>query len=156
MSLFFDDVRIGQVFESARHTFLRSEIVSFAQAYDPNPFHLDSGAARSLGLDDVIASGFHTLSLSFRLFFEMHPWDDAILPSPGIDKVRFLKPVYPGDGVIVRATVLETIPSGSRPDRGMVRMSHETLRETSREPVLTAEALHRLRRRGASDPGTAG
>jgi len=152
VNLFFDDVRVGQVFESARHTFLRSEIVAFAQLFDPNAFHLDPAAARALGMNDVIASGFHTLSLSFRLFFEIHPWDDAILPSPGIDKVRFLQPVYPGDSVFVRATVLEVLPSGSRPDRGMVRLLHETLGATTHVPILSAEAMHRLRRRRPVDP----
>ena len=145
--LFFDDIRTGQVFESAPHVVPRSEIVEFARSYDPNMFHLDPAAARAIGLTDVIASGFHTLSLSFRLFFDIHPWDDAILPSPGIDKVRFLKPVYPGDSLFVRATVIETTVSRSRPDRGIVRVSHETLNATSREPVLSAEAMHRLRRR---------
>ena len=154
--LFFDDVRSGQVFESARHTVQRTEIIDFAQAYDPNPFHLDPDAARSVGLNDVIASGFHTLSLSFRLFFEIHPWDDAILPSPGIDKVRFLQPVYAGDSIFVRATVLELIASTSRPDRGMVCMSHETIHETSQAPVLTAEAMHRLRRRASPRPDISG
>jgi acyl dehydratase len=123
--------------------------LDFARAYDPNLFHLDSDVARSVGLDDIIASGFHTLSLSFRLFFDIHPWDAAILPSPGVDKVRFLKPVYPGDTVFVRATVLETIPSKSKSDRGIVRLSHETLNAASNASVLTAEALHRLRRRRA-------
>lgn len=148
MGMFFDDVRVGQVFESAQHTVQRSDILDFARAYDPNVFHLDPDAARSIGLRDIIASGFHTLSLSFRLFFEIHPWDEAVLPSPGIDKVRFLTPIYPDDRVFVRATVLEAIPSSSKPDRGMVRLSHETLNAISHVPVLTAEALHRLRRKG--------
>ena len=156
MGLFLDDVRSGQVFDSACHTVLRTEIVDFARAYDPNAFHLDPDAARSVGLNDVIASGFHTLSLSFRLFFEIHLWDDAILPSPGIDKVRFLKPVYPGDTLFVRATVLEVVASTSKPDRGIVRMSHETIHATSQVPVLTAEAMHRLRRRAPARPDNSG
>ena len=145
--LFFDDIRAGQLFESAHHIVTRSEILEFARVYDPNPFHLDPIAARALGLGDIIASGFHTLSLSFRLFFEIRPWDDAILPSPGVDKIRFLQPVYPESCVFVRATVLEILPSRSRPDRGLIRMSHETLDANSLEPVLSAEAMHRLRRR---------
>lgn len=147
MGLYFEDICIGQVFESARRTIRRVEIVDFAAAYDPNVFHLDAAAARAIGLNDVIASGFHALSLSFHLFFELHPWDEAVLPSPGIDKVRFLKPLYPGDSIFIRATVLEIVPSATRADRGMIRMAHETLDVASHEPILTAEAMHRLRRR---------
>lgn len=153
MGLFFEDVSVGQIFESARRTIERPEILTFAEAYDPNAFHLDSAAARAIGLRDVIASGFHTLSLSFQLFFDIHPWDDAVLPSPGVDKIRFLRPLYPGDTVFVRATVLEIIPSATKPDRGIVRVSHETINAASLEPILTAEAMHRLRRRANIDPG---
>lgn len=150
--LFFEDIYVGQVFESARRTIQRSEILAFAQAYDPNVFHLDSEAARAIGLKDLIASGFHTLSLSFQLFFDIHPWDDAVLPSPGIDKVRFLKPLHPGDSIFVRATVLDIVPSATKPDRGIVRVSHETIDVTSQAPVLTAEVMHRLRRRAVASP----
>jgi acyl dehydratase len=66
--------------------------------------------------------------------------------------VRFLKPVYPGDSLFVRATILEILASTSRPDRGMVRMSHETIHAASQVPVLTAEAMHRLRRRASTRP----
>lgn len=149
MDWYFEDVRVGQVLESANHVFEASEIMSFARAYDPNVFHLDAGAARAIGMPDVIASGFHTLSVSFRLFFEIHPWDNAVLPSPGVDKVRWLRPVCPGDTVFVRATVIETIPSISKPDRGIVRMLQETIDINSNTPVLSAEAMHRLRRRSA-------
>jgi acyl dehydratase len=147
--LYFDDLRAGQTFETSTHTITRSEILSFAKEFDPNPFHLDDSAAISAGLPSVIASGFHTLSLSFRLFFQLHLWDTAVLPSPGIDKVRWLKPLLPGQTVRVRATILETLPSKSRSDRGVVRMALETFESLSDEAIMYAEAMHRLRRRDA-------
>lgn len=145
--LYFGDLREGQIFETAPHMVSRSEILSFAQSFDPNPFHLEDQAARSVGLPGLIASGFHILSLSFRLFFELHLWDEAIMPSPGLDKVRWLKPVLPGQTIRVRATVIETTLSKSKPDRGIVRLLHETLDTASNDTILSAEAMHRLRRR---------
>jgi acyl dehydratase len=149
---YFDDVAIGQIFETASHTVSRSEIISFAQSFDPNPFHLDDEAAAHVGLPSIIASGFHTLSLSFRLFFELHIWDEAIMPSPGIDKVRWHKPLLPDQTIRVRATVLDT--KLWKPDRGVVRMLHETIETASNDTILSAEAMHRLRRRTVPDPGS--
>lgn len=154
--LFLDDVTAGMQFETAAHQVTRSQIVEFARTYDPNRFHLEADAARSIGLRDVIASGFHTLTLSFHLFFELHLWDEAVLPSPGIEKVRFLRPLYPDDSIFVRATVLEVVPSRSRTDQGVVRTLHETLDAQSQGLVLTAEAMHRLRRRDALTSSSSG
>jgi acyl dehydratase len=148
-NLFLEDVTAGMRFETARHAVTRSQILDFARSYDPNRFHLEPEAARSIGLKDVCASGFHTLTLSFHLFFELHLWDEAVLPSPGIEKVRFLRPLYPDDSIFVRATVLEVVPSRSKSDQGVVRTLHETMDAHSQGLVLTAEAMHRLRRRDA-------
>jgi acyl dehydratase len=141
---FFDDIAIGQVFETEPHTVSRSDILSFAASFDPNPFHLNEEAANHVGLPSVIASGLHTLSLSFRLFFNLHLWDEAIMPSPGIDKVRWLKPLLPDQTIRVRATVVDT--KLWKPDYGVVRMLHETLEKVSNNPILTVEAMHRLKR----------
>lgn len=141
---FFDDIAIGQVFETEPHTVSRSEILSFAASFDPNPFHHDEKAASQVGLPSVIASGLHTLSLSFRLFFDLHLWDDAVMPSPGIDRVRWLKPLLPDQTIRVRATVVDT--KLWKPEYGVVRMLHETLETVSNIPILTVEAMHRLRR----------
>jgi acyl dehydratase len=150
--LYFDDIQIGQVFETGSHTVSRSEIISFAQSFDPNLFHLDDEAAKHAGLPDIIASGFHTLSLSFRLFFELHVWDEAIMPSPGIDKVRWHKPLFPDQTIRVRATVLDT--KLWKADRGVVRMLHETIETASNDIILSADAMHRLRRRTVQDPSS--
>jgi acyl dehydratase len=141
---FFDDIQVGQVFETESHTISRSEIISFAQSFDPNPFHFDEAAAKHVGLPSVIASGLHTLSLSFRLFFELHIWDEAIMPSPGIDKIRWLKPLLPDQTIRVRATVVDT--KLWKPAYGVVRMLHETIETASNDTILTVEAMHRLKR----------
>lgn len=141
---FFDDITVGQVFETEPHKVSRSEILNFAESFDPNPFHLDDKAANHVGLPSVIASGLHTLSLSFRLFFDLHLWDEAIMPSPGIDRVRWLKPLLPDQTIHVRATVVDT--KLWKPEYGVVRMLHETRETVSNIPILTVEAMHRLRR----------
>ena len=149
---YFDDIQIGQVFETEPHKVSRSEIISFAESFDPNPFHLDEMAAKHVGLPSVIASGLHTLSLSFRLFFDLHLWDDAIMPSPGIDKVRWLKPLLPDQTIRVRATVTDT--KLWKPAYGVVRMLHETIETTSDNPILTVDAMHRLKRQTSTAGAT--
>ena len=148
--LFLDDIQPGQVFETPSYTVTKSEIINFAKAFDPNTFHLDDNAARSIGLPGIIASGFHTLSLSFRLFFDLKLYDEAaVLPSPGLDAIRWLKPLRPGETILVRATAKEVVPSQSKPDRGIVRFLHETVNIASRDIILSAECIHRVRRRAA-------
>jgi acyl dehydratase len=145
-NLCFDDFSPGQTFESAPVTVTREQIIDFAKAFDPNPFHHDEAAAQSAGYPGIIASGFHTLSLSFRLFFDLNLWPTAILPSPGLGGVKFIQPLFPDQAIRIRAEVLETIPSRSKPDRGLLRFRHDTMLDND-EVILTAECLHRLRRR---------
>ncbi len=149
--LYFGDVQVGQVFKTATHRVSRADILHFAADFDPNPFHLDQGAAVAAGLPDVIASGFHTLSLSFRLFFQLHLWDDAVLPSPGLDQVRWTRPLYPDENVMVRATVTEATKSTSKPDQGIIRMLHETILVESEKAILTVQAMHRLKVRPVAE-----
>jgi acyl dehydratase len=145
--LYFDDFSLGQTFESPFMTVTREQIVDFAKAFDPNPFHHDEEAAQEAGYPCIIASGFHILSLSFRLFFDLNLWSTAILPSPGLAGVKFVRPLFPGQTIRIRAEVLEAIPSRSKPEQGLLRFRHDTLVDTG-EVILTAECLHRLRRHG--------
>ena len=145
--LYFDDFIPGQIFESSPMTVTRDQIIDFAKAFDPNPFHHDEQAAQEAGYPTIIASGFHTLSLSFRLFFDLSLWSKAILPSPGLMGIKFMRPLFPGQKIWIRAEVLELIPSMSKPDQGLLRFRHDTLVDGS-EVILMAECLHRLRRRG--------
>jgi len=145
-NLCFDDFSPGQMFESPPVIVTREQIIDFAKAFDPNPFHQDEAAAQAAGYPGIIASGFHTLSLSFRLFFDLKLWSTAILPSPGLGGIKFIRPLFPGQAIRIRAEVLETIPSRSKPDRGLLRFRHDTMLDSG-EVILTAECLHRLRRR---------
>ena len=145
--LYFDAFAPGQTFDSPTTTVTREQIVAFATEFDPNPFHHDEAAAREAGYPCIIASGFHTLSISFRLFFDLGLWSTAILPSPGLSAIKFVRPLYPDRMIRIRAEVLECIPSRSKPDQGLLRFQHDTLSDTG-ELILTAECLHRLRRRG--------
>lgn len=103
MSLFFDDIQIGLRFVSDSHVVSRADILDFAKSFDPNPFHSDDEAAKAVGYPGIMASGLHTLSLSFRLFFDLHVWDESVMPSPGLDKVRWLMPLYGGQSIYIRA-----------------------------------------------------
>lgn len=145
--MFFDDFMVGQIFESEDTEVSKANILSFATAFDPNPFHLDEAAALRLGFPDVIASGMHTLSLSMKLFFELNLWDEAVLPSPGLENVRWHRPVVPGTRLYVRATVSETLASKSKPDRGIIKIRQDTLDKADDCVLMSVDVLHRLKRR---------
>ncbi|QEP30448.1 acyl dehydratase (plasmid) [Pukyongiella litopenaei] len=148
--MFFDDVTVGQIFETKAVTVSKTDILNFANGFDPNLFHLDTAVARCHGFPDVIAAGMHTLSLSMKLFFDLNLWDDAVLPSPGIDNVRWLRPVLPDTCLFVKAKVSEVLPSRSKPDRGIIKVHQETLEQSTGAVLLSLDAMHRLKRRPAS------
>ncbi|MCJ1901689.1 MaoC family dehydratase N-terminal domain-containing protein [Paracoccus versutus] len=147
LNMFFDDFAVGQVFETKVATVSSADILAFANAFDPNPFHLDKAAARCHGFPDIIAPGMHTLSLSLKLFFDLNLWDEAVLPSPGMENVRWHRPVLPDTTMFVRATVSQMLPSRSKPDWGIIKVHQETLDRSSGALLLTVDALHRLKRR---------
>ena len=134
--MYFDDFKAGDELASPGATVTESQILDFALTFDPQPFHLDANAAAASPFGGLIASGFHTLALSFRLFWQTGALNDGSIGSPGIDEVRWLKPVRPGDTVRVVARVLETRRSTSKPDRGIVKLQYTTLNQHG-ETVLT-------------------
>ena len=104
----------------------RREIMTYADTYDPQPIHIDENYARMGPFGGVIASGFQTISLAFRLFVETGYFEDGVsMGGPGMDEVRWLLPVYPEDVLTNHIRVLETRPSKSKPDRGILRLGHE-------------------------------
>jgi acyl dehydratase len=123
-----------------------AQILEFARVYDPQPFHIDVEAAKATEFNGLIASGFHTLSLSFSLFFRLGVFARANLGSPGMEELRWLKPLRPNDTIRVEAEVMEVKPSHSKPDRGIVVMRHDTFNQRG-ELILTVNCLHRLKRR---------
>ena len=150
MFQFFEDFHPGDVTDTGSVTVTREEIVAFARQFDPQPFHVDEDAARRSPFGGLIASGWHTASLCMRLVVALLGPDSGSLGSPGVDELRWLKPVRPGDELSVSAEVLEAIPSRSKPDRGMVKFRY-TMRNQNGEEVMTMIALGLVLRRAESD-----
>lgn len=145
---FFEDFQQGQVIEVGKVSVSEEEIMAFARSYDPQPFHIDREAAeRSHG--GVIASGWHTGSLMMRLMAENLLNHSSGLPSPGLDELRWLKPVRGGDTLSVRGVVLDSRVSASKPDRGIIKMSWEA-RNQHDELVTSAKVVCMFRLRDAS------
>ncbi|MBI5570417.1 MAG: MaoC family dehydratase [Desulfomonile tiedjei] len=144
---YFEDYVPRAVYECGCIGVEEAEIIAFGQRFDPQPFHTDREAARQSPFGGLIASGWHTASLMMRLFVEHYLSRVASLGSPGVDELRWLKPVRPGDMLSLRVTVLEAKPSRSKPDRGLVRSYIEVLNQHS-EVVMTMKALNFLQRRG--------
>jgi len=149
---FLDDFRMGEKSMSAGVTITESEIIHFALQYDPQSFHLDVTAAAKSPYGGLIASGFHTLSLCFRLFMERGVLAACSIGSPGIDEVRWLAPVRPGDTLRTETEVLEVRPSSSRPDRGILRMKYVGVNQHG-AAVISFVVNHLLRRRGQQGEG---
>lgn len=126
---YFEDYHIGLVDEFGEVPVTEQAIIEFARRYDPQPMHIDPVAAARGTFGEVIASGWHTASMVMRLFVEHYLSKVATLPSPGIDELRWLRPVRPGDTLRVRVTVVEAKRSRSKPDRGMVRSLVEVLNQ---------------------------
>jgi acyl dehydratase len=146
--LYFEDFPPGDVRESPPRTVTRDEIVAFARDFDPQPFHLDEAAARRSIYGGLLGSGWHTCAIYMRLMWETFLKDTASLGSPGVDEIRWVKPVRPGDTLRVRFTVVEAIPSRSKPDRGVVRSVSEVVNQHG-EVVMTVRGLGMFARRPA-------
>jgi acyl dehydratase len=129
-------------------------VIAFATEFDPQSFHTDPAAAASGPFGGLIASGWHTSALMMRLFATHYLSTTASLGGPGVDELRWLVPVRPGDTLRLRATVLDARRSRSKPDRGLVTTRAELLNQ-ERTPALTLTVLNLLRARqstGAPEP----
>jgi acyl dehydratase len=126
---YFEDFSTGEVALSAPYTITRDEIVEFARRYDPQPFHTDAAAAERSMYKGLIASGWHTCAIAMRLICDLYITDSHSMGSPGVDNVRWVKPVRPDDTLRLRWTVLETKPSRSRPEMGAVQSRWEILNQ---------------------------
>jgi acyl dehydratase len=134
--VYFDDFKPGDRFQSAALLVTESLILAFARAYDPQVFHTDPEAAKATVYGGLIASGLQTIAITFKLFLESGVLAASSLGSPGLDEIRWKAPVRPGDTVHVVAEVLETRPSTSKSDRGIVRIHYTTLNQRG-EVVMT-------------------
>jgi acyl dehydratase len=125
----FEDFEPGQVYDLGSRTVTEAEIVAFARQFDPQPFHLDPEAARESVFGGLIASGWHTGAMWMRLYVDSMLDGSAARGSPGIEELRWLAPVRPGDTLSGRLTVLETSPSAIRADRGTIRIRGEMVNQ---------------------------
>jgi acyl dehydratase len=142
---YFDDFAIGERIVTQGVTLTESMIIDFALRYDPQPFHLDVEAARQSNYGGLIASGFQTLALGFRMVIESGVFRAASMGSPGFDELRWLKPVRPGDTLRTEIEVMEKTPSSSKPDRGILRIAYR-IKNQKDEAVLTFLSMHLLKR----------
>ncbi|MGN6829080.1 MaoC family dehydratase [Paucibacter sp. M5-1] len=144
----FEDFQVGQVREFGGRVVDKAEGLSFA-AYDPQPLHLDEEAANASVLGGLSVSGWHTCAMVMRMMCDAYLLDSTSQGSPGLDNLRWLKPVRPGDTLRVRMTVQETKASKSRPQLGLVRSAWEVFNQRD-EAVMTMEGWGMFGRREAT------
>lgn len=148
MAMYFEDFPVGFVYESETRQMPLEEITRFASDWDPQPFHVDEAAAKHTIYGGLIASGWHTLTVAFRLWYDSGLWAEASMGSPGMENVRWLKPVRPGDTLRVRVEVIESNPSKSRPDRGRITARSEVYNQDG-DKVAEYTGIHILKTRTA-------
>ncbi len=128
---YFEDYPVGAVFTAGATLVSAADIVEFARKYDPQPMHTDPAAAAAGRFGGLIASGWHTGALMMRLFADNFLSPASSVASPGLDELRWLKPVRPGDVLSLRVTILDARLSRSRPGEGIVRSLVEVLNQES-------------------------
>ncbi|HEX8906656.1 MAG TPA: MaoC family dehydratase [Longimicrobiaceae bacterium] len=138
---YFEDHEPGSVHEFGSIRVEEEEVLAFGRRFDPQPFHIDPAAAAETEYGGLIASGWHTAGLMMRLYSDHYLSKVATLVSPGVDNLRWLLPVRPGDELSLRVTVAEARRSRSKPDRGLVRSDVEVLNQRG-EVVMTLSALN--------------
>ena len=143
---YFEDFEIGRPIDLGSCLVSEEEIVRFAEQFDPQPFHVDPDAAAQSIYGGIIASGWHTCSLMMRQVVKGVFGDAAGLGSPGIDEIRWIKPLRGGDTLHVVMTALEARPSGSKPDRGVIKMLWEASNQHG-DAVATVRSLGMFQRR---------
>ena len=147
----YEDFSIGTVFRTPGKTLSEGEILQWAFAYDPQPFHMDKVAAERSVYGGLIASGWQLGTIAFRLFTALRPFaPEASLGSPGVDEIRWRSPVRPGDTVRVVVTVVDRRTSRSDPGRGIVRLDWEMLNQRD-EVVLSMRGPIFVRPRPPAD-----
>ena len=143
---YFEDFQVGERIELGSVTVTEEEIIAFARQYDPQPFHISPEQAKHSYYGGLIASGWHTVSLLMRLMVDALINDTISLGSPGVDEVRWLKPVRPNDTLHASFTVVETAPSKRRAELGILTSRSEVFNQSG-ELVLTLKGVHFFGRR---------
>jgi len=143
---FWEDFPEGSVREFGNKTVTRESIIAFAREFDPQPFHVDEEAAKRSLFGGLCASGWHTCSLAMRMMCDEYLLESASMGSPGLENLKWIKPVYPGDTLRVRLQVVEARPMASKPQVGLVRSRWEVINQRA-EVVLTMEGWGMFARR---------
>jgi acyl dehydratase len=143
---YWEDLAPGSVRELGSVTVSAEEIKEFAEQFDPQPFHLDEAAGRRSIYGNLCASGWHTCALAMKLTVENFLAESSSMGSPGLENLRWLKPVYPGDTLQLQHTILESRPLRTRKDTGLVRSSWQMSNQNG-ETVLQMEGYGMFRRR---------
>lgn len=143
---YFEDFEVGKTIEVGSRTITEEEIISFATQFDPQPFHVNPEAAAGSIYGGIIASGWHTCSLMMRLMVDGFLSEAASLGSPGVDEVRWLKPVRGGDTLTVTTTAVDARPSASKTDRGVIHTLWQA-RNQHGELVVTVKGMGMFLRR---------
>ena len=145
--IYFEDLVIGEEKTFGHYDVTRDEVLEFARKYDPQPFHLSDEAAAQTHFGRLAASGWHTAAMTMAVIVKaMGDEPQASLGSPGVDELRWLKPVYPGDTIRLQHTILESRPLRKRGDTGIVRSLWEMFNQHD-EKVLQMEGYGMFRRR---------
>lgn len=145
--IYFEDLEVGRETEFGSYEVTRDEVIEFARKYDPQPFHLSDEAAAETHFGRLAASGWHTCAMTMAVIVRATTErKQAGLGSPGIDELRWTKPVYPGDTLHVRGKIVEKTPSRSRPEMGSFR-TETTVTNQHGETVLTFKSIVLIRRR---------
>ncbi len=148
---YWEDFKVGEVEQIGGKRVEKDEVIAFAKQFDPQPFHVDEGAAKASMYGGLIASGWHTCAMVMRMMCDAYLSHSASVGSPGIDNLKWLKPVRPGDTINARRTTIETRVSKSRPDIGIVNNLWEVFNQNG-EMVLSMQGYGMFRRR---NPGSA-
>ncbi|OBS31970.1 dehydratase [Tepidimonas fonticaldi] len=149
--IWWEDLAVGDSRDLGSLTVTEEEIVAFARQYDPQPFHLDPEAARHSVFGALCASGWHTCALAMRLMVTNFLHESSSLGSPGLESLKWLKPVFPGDELRLRHTIVDKRPMGKRPDVGLVRTVWALFNQHG-EQVLHMEGWGMFRRREPGAP----
>lgn len=146
-TMYFEDFEVGTCQEYGSYKVTAEEIIEFASKYDPQPFHLSEEGGKAMHFGGLCASGWHTCAMAMSMTVANMPKDSASLGSPGIDELRWTKPVFPGDVLRVKSTIVAKRESRSRPDMGTLFLENEVLNHKD-EIVLTFKPIVMYKRRG--------
>ncbi|WP_179401806.1 MaoC/PaaZ C-terminal domain-containing protein [Burkholderia guangdongensis] len=139
MGISYEDLEVGSMTEVGRHTFEADDIIEFAERYDPQPFHLDEAAGKASPFGGLVASGWHTCAVFMGMLVRNRLKGSTSMGSPGIDEIRWLKPVRVGDTITMYQKVLGKRVSASKPDRGIVETEWVGVNQAG-ETVITVRS----------------